>query len=1123
MHDYKDELSYYKVSERVVGKRKNCGCDEVFVFHEQRDEARQARPSTYIPSEPGEIFASLDQCINYRIAAESHAITRLYNRSSPKRQKTAPDEIPYCFAQINTRLGKAKAAALTTLLDTGASRGLISEKHVKKLRVRTTPSRTTFTTAGGVVETHREVRIQFKLPEFHANRVIEWVFQVTSDLGNYDMIIGRDLLRELGFKFDFKTREVEWDSAAIAMKIFGETPDEDAWQADADGGAKSIKQILDAKYAPADIPQKISEMNHLSEEDKSALKTLLQKHETLFDGTLGTWKGEPYDIELKPNVTPYHARPYPVPKAYEQTLRDEVDRLCAVGVLKKVNRSEWAAPSFIIPKKDKTVRFINDFRELNKRIKRKPFPLPKIQELLLKLEGFQYATSLDLNMGYYHVELSPNAKKLCTLVFPWGKYEMQRLPMGLSNSPDIFQEKMSSLFADLEYIRTYIDDLLVLTKGSYLDHLEKLDVVLQRLKDTGLKVNIKKSFFAKAELEYLGYWITRDGIQPVANKVQAIQSMLAPRNKKELRAFIGIVNYYRDMWVRRSHILAPLASLTSKTAKWEWTGAHQNAFDTMKKIISKEVLLTYPNFHLPFDIHTDASDTQLGAVISQNGKPIAFYSRKLNPAQTRYTTTERELLAIVETLKEFRTILLGQQIRVYTDHKNLTYKNFNTERVMRWRLILEEYGPELVYVRGETNVVADALSRLGKDEKPFTEANFAEYFGGDELPESVFPLTYKYIMRHQRKDTALLQKAASDSRYSVKVFRGGGKKRPLVVRDSKIVIPQSLQRRCVEWYHETLCHPGETRTEHTIRQHFYWKGLRTDVVDICKKCRLCQLTKRKTLKYGHLPIKEPESEPWEILCVDLIGPYTINQGKRHKGKQKQLELWCLTMIDPATGWFEMVRVPNKEAFSIAELAEKTWFTRYPWPQQVIYDRGTEFMGEFRRMVKEDYGVLARPITARNPQANAILERVHQTIGNMIRTFELQHSDDTVGLDGILAAVMFAVRATYHTTLQATPMQLVFGRDAILNTRFEANWKLIRERKMQRIAKNNAAENKTRLPYEYRVGQQIMIKQDQQRKFGANPYDGPYPVVAVNDNGTVRIQKGAVTQTWNIRNIYPYHS
>ena len=142
-------------------------------------------------------------------------------------------------------------------------------------------------------------------------------------------------------------------------------------------------------------------------------------------------------------------------------------------------------------------------------------------------------------------------------------------------------------------------------------------------------------------MEYLGYWITRDGIQPTANKVHAITNIAPPKSQKELRRFIGMVNYYRDMWIRRSHVLAPLASLTSKASKWVWGEEQQNAFDTMKKIISREALLAYPDFNEQFDIHMDASHTQLGAVISQKGKPIAFYSRKLKPEQTWYTTTER--------------------------------------------------------------------------------------------------------------------------------------------------------------------------------------------------------------------------------------------------------------------------------------------------------------------------------------------------------------------------------------------------------------------------------------------------------------------------------------------------
>ena len=352
-----------------------------------------------------------------------------------------------------------------------------------------------------------------------------------------------------------------------------------------------IKKILDAKYEPADLTKVCTAQSHLIVEQQQKLLALLNKYGDLFDGTLGTWTGSEIDLELNKDAQPYHARAHPIPKIHQETLKMEVDRLCEIGVLKKVNRSQWAAPTFIIPKKDGTVRVISDFRELNKRIKRKPFPIPNIQDMLLNLEGFQCATNLDLNMGHYHIELNPASREMCTIVLPFGKYEYQRLPMGLCNSPDIFQEKMSELMEGLDFVCAYIDDLLCLMKGTFEDHLEKLERIFARLKQAGLKVNANKSFFARPELGYLGYWITRDGIKPVANKVEAILKIDAPKNRTELRSFIGVVNCYGDMWIRRSHVLAPLAALTSKTVKWRWTEKEQTAFDTAKKIIAREVML----------------------------------------------------------------------------------------------------------------------------------------------------------------------------------------------------------------------------------------------------------------------------------------------------------------------------------------------------------------------------------------------------------------------------------------------------------------------------------------------------------------------------------------------------
>jgi hypothetical protein len=268
-----------------------------------------------------------------------------------------------------------------------------------------------------------------------------------------------------------------------------------------------------------------------------------------------------------------------------------------------------------------------------------------------------------------------------------------------------------------------------------------------------------------------------------------------------------------------------------------------------------------------------------------------------------------------------------------------------------------------------------------------------------------------------------------------------------------------------------------------------------------------------------LPEKEAEAEPWDKLCVDLIGPYCTSKRK----SKVALKLWCVTMIDPATGWFEMKQINDKEATTVANIVETTWITRYPWPTVITYDQGTEFMAEFAQMVRNDYGIKSKPITKRNPQANAIIERVHQTIGNIIRTFQVQDNylDENDPWEGILAATMFAIRATYHTTLQATPSQLVFGRDAILNVQFEANWNLIHERKQRIIKKNNEAENTKRIPHSYHINDKVLFKEIEKSKYGSDPWIGPCIICQIKDNGTVTIQRGPVIETVNIRLIKSY--
>ena len=462
---------------------------------------------------------------------------------------------------------------------------------------------------------------------------------------------------------------------------------------------------------------------------------------------------------------------------------------------------------------------------------------------------------------------------MCTIIFPWGKYSYQRLPMGASNAPYVFQAKMGTLFQDLEYVRAYIDDLLILSSSTFEDHLDKLGQVLQRLQEKGLRINAPKSTFATDEIEYLGYTLTRDGIKPQTEKVSAILALQPPSNVKQLRRVLGIIQYYRDIWEKRTDLLAPLTDLvgecgTTKSTKkkgtkkspWHWDDIHQTAFESIKTMIARDVVLAYPDFSKKFVLYTDASKRQLGAVITQDNRPIAFFSRKLNSAQSKYSITELELLSIVETLKEFKGMLLGQKIEVYTDHINLTRDalGMTSDRVYRWRLLIEEYGPKIMYIKGIDNTVADAVSRLDynpalnrhaddEDEKLSKETkwnnfltlinrydtkssdgmntdykyNYSQVFTNNLSDDEIYPLTVAEIADAQRSDPkwkSFFKKEDPEGKIRTVII---DETEVLVKHKSRLVIPKVLRVRALQWYHHYLQHPGISRLEETLGTVMY--------------------------------------------------------------------------------------------------------------------------------------------------------------------------------------------------------------------------------------------------------------------------------------------------------------
>ena len=749
------------------------------------------------------------------------------------------------------------------------------------------------------------------------------------------------------------------------------------------------------------------------------------------------------DIEIPANAQPAFQRAYPVAQAHLELFKKELLQLCKFGVLAKTRPTGWAAPTFIIPKKDNRIRWVSDFRRLNRVIKRKPYALPIIHDILRRRAGYKFFTKIDISMQYYTFGLTKRAQDLCVITTPFGYYKYLRVPMGILTSPDFAQEQMESILGHLKDVEIYIDNIGIFS-NSWEDHLKSINEVLRILQEHNFVVNPLKCKWAVQETDWLGYWLTPQGLRPWKKRVQSILDIERPQTITKLRSFIGAITFYRDMFPRRSHILAPLTALIgsnkAKKTLVEWTKERINAFEQARAMLVKATLMRYPDHNKPFHIYTDASNVQLGAAIFQEGHPVAFYTRKLNSAQRNYSTIDKELLSIVETLRKYRTTLFGApHIHIYTDHRNLTGAQFTLQQVLRWRLFLEEYGPTFHYIKGKKNLMANALSRLPlkerqdpitlSDSRPYAKFLFDvmqarnkpedardEFDSGhcfsvlvdnDELKECLlnlpavnaqhpFPLRYNVICNDQANNAALQQQLVLDPTHYKQTMVA-----PLMELITYKAVPNGPWRICLpeaclllaaQWYHQMLNHPGSTRLRQTMELVFQSPKLRATCEQLTAQCDTCQRAKVPGRGHGHLAPREALLIPWRDVAVDLIGPWMLTwQGYT-------ITFNALSVIDQCTNMLELQQIQNKTAAHVGMHFQNCWLSRYPRPTQVVYDQGTKFVGKGFQDVLERLHIHGSPITRKNPQGNSLVERVHQSVGNALRA--LKH---TTVPDGVVTA------------------------------------------------------------------------------------------------------------------------
>ena len=543
---------------------------------------------------------------------------------TPKTAKSSirRDLVPMTIMIVRTVQGQRLLRLLQVLFDSGSTGTLIHSRCLPPGAVPAlSANKRVTTTASGSFDTSRSVFLKdIRLPEFTTHSVIDGVEARVFDADSrFDLILGRDFLTNAGLDVCFSDNTVKWLGRSIDLKpndYFNSTTyfndiNKVSSRIDADSEYEgdipdighecfAASPILERKYQKVTAKEVASKQEHLSDSERRKMEAMLSNYEEVFDGKLGCYPHQKVHLELINGAQPFCKKAYSVAHANEKLFKDELDNLCKDGVLEKCGPSEWGSPTFITKKKDGRVRWVSDFRELNRLLKRRQYPLPKIHDIMRKRRGYKYFTKIDLSMMFYCFMLDDDSMDMCTIVTPYGKYRYRRLPMGIKVSPDYAQAIIEKVLDGLD-VDCYIDDMGLWTDGTFEEHLSMVSKILERLQDNGLKCNPLKCDWAVQESDFLGYWMTPEGVKPKRDKIEAVLKLGRPRNQMQVRSFLGAVTFYKSMFPRRSHVLRPLTELTGKGA-FEWLPRHQKAFDEMKAIIAAEAINVYadPNLHSKF-------------------------------------------------------------------------------------------------------------------------------------------------------------------------------------------------------------------------------------------------------------------------------------------------------------------------------------------------------------------------------------------------------------------------------------------------------------------------------------------------------------------------------------------
>lgn len=472
------------------------------------------------------------------------------------------------------------------------------------------------------------------------------------------------------------------------------------------------------QLAWAEMAEKLA---HLPADQYREVSALLGRYPTVFRDTPGRTRAACHDIDVG-DATPVKQAPYRVSPHRATLIQEELDYMLSHGLIEPAY-SEWSSPVTLVPKADGSHRFCIDYRKVNALTRADSYPLPRVDDCIDCVGSSRFISKFDLVKGYWQVPLSDRAQEISCFTALGRTYKCLVMPFGLKNAPACFQRMMNTLTADIPGCVTYLDDVII-HSDTWQDHLEGIEALLRVLQDANLVLNLKKCHLVQAKVQYLGYVIGQGELAPPQAKIEAVMAIPSPRNRKEVRRFLGLCGYYRRFVPNFATVVAPVTDLLKGKRTFKWTEKEELSFVQLKTVLCNAPVLRAPDFGKPFKLMCDASDVGSGAVLMQEDsdgidRPVCYYSKKFNSAQRNYSTIEKELLALVQALQHFSVYACpsGPTVIIYTDHHPLKYLNHfrdKNQRLTRWSLYLQEFDLDVRHVKGRDNIIADCLSRCGQ-------------------------------------------------------------------------------------------------------------------------------------------------------------------------------------------------------------------------------------------------------------------------------------------------------------------------------------------------------------------------------------------------------------------------